>query len=185
MYSDIFSSKPPTYYVPPTRGVKVMHYTLLASFFLGIVFLAEEIDSLDNTINGLSFFFISVLTGIISGLVFALLVDFLSPVYKLSRDFSKALYLGSVMAFGIMIPPSACFINRYWAASDTKPVHFKISRKDTDSKHSSFFVFVTVDHDDQRFTVPRGYYERMTVGMVTTFYIKHGALSYDFVMRFE
>jgi len=163
---------------------KFIYYFAMTLFSSALVFEFFEIRVIENTINGMAFFWKSAFVGIaIATLLTIILKSTKSTVYdESSRRYS--VHFGLFFGFFLLIPAVASFINHYYSDKKEDCKAYKIESKSSGNETYSLYI-KTIDDPVESFKVSRGLYDRVVEGEQVILCIKKGKLGYDFVEKFK
>lgn len=154
-------------------------------FFCGAIAMIFETNKIDNTINGLNFFFVSGATGIFIALLSMRLIKRISKTMFDDSIRRYTVFLGLPMAFLMLFPAMASFINRQFAQKEIHSRKVIVQSKGTDSRNRQCYLFCDIENHNERFVAGRAFYETVIEGSEIELCVQKGGLGYEFVRDFK
>ena len=144
-----------------------------------------ETKKIDNTINGLAFFWICGVIGIIVSFLTMLLISRASKTIYNDSTRRYTVFLGLPLGFLMLFPGTLNFANRQYAKTEIYEVRVKVNRKSTDSKGRAKYLFCTINNNEERFDVGNTIYENTQESGEIKLHLQKGLFGFEIVKEFE
>lgn len=148
------------------------------SSFFGILFF----DDIDNTIDGIRFFFRFATGGIFLAIPFYILINWLVPELRTAKKIDKVrqsqLY-GLFIGFFFLTPAIAIHINRTHLDVDENIGKYIVLKKSRGSRNRGNYVFVKINNEEERIVVSDKYWKSVQEGDSILLNIQKGYFGYD------
>ncbi|EHQ30215.1 hypothetical protein [Mucilaginibacter paludis] len=185
LIDDFFPLNTPSNYYNDPLTQRVISTLAICLVMGGLAFLITEINNIDNTLRGAAMFWKFCVGGITAGIILTILAQRKYLQIKRSSNLRFIVCFGLILGMFTFAPATASLINRKYASPQVITLPFKVNSKSTDSKHSEYYIFVDVNNNEERFIVDQEFYNQLKIGQIVIFSIRHGALGYDFVVKFK
>lgn len=150
-------------------------------FYCGAIAMIFETNKIDNTINGLNFFFVSGATGIFIALLSMRLIKRISKTMYDDSTRRYTVFLGLPLAFLMLFPAMGSFVNRQFAQKEIDCRKVIVESKGTDSRNRQCYLFCDIGNRNERFVAGRAFYETVIEGSEIELCVQKGGLGYEFV----
>lgn len=164
---------------------KVINKISTTVFFIGMMSIIFQSRKINNTIDGLKFFWIFSLFGLI---LFISLIIYLklwhSPVFA-DRNRRFSVIFGFLFGLFTLIPAIAIFINDKFSNSAIVRKELIINRKSFGgAKAVEYYIYCDYNGDNNRFVIKKTLWDLLKENQIVDVNIKRGYLGYDFVSEF-
>ena len=169
---------------PASTTLKIVAYMCLAiglSSFWGIA----QFHHIDNTRNGVGFFFLFAALGLLLCIPFYVLIFRTVPDLKHGKRVSKqwtSNLFGLGMGFFFLTPAIASYINRTHLVSTDDCREYKIISKGSSSgRYHEYYLFVQIDNDEERLTLFKTLWETFNEGQSIRLCLQKGILGFEYI----
>ncbi|PSL24996.1 hypothetical protein [Chitinophaga ginsengisoli] len=168
---------------PASLALKIVTYLCL---LIGIssLWAISEFSHIDNTRNGVVFFFLFAFLGLILSILFYILIYKTVPDFKKDRKVNKqwsnlfALGLG----FFFLTPGIASYINRSYGIDQEKCSYNTIIRRSSSGgRYPEYYLFVLIDNYEERLTVFKSYWGSVKEGYAVRICLQKGILGFEYI----
>lgn len=169
---------------PASTVLKIVAYLCLAiglSSFWGIA----QFRHIDNTRNGVGFFFLFAFLGLLLCIPFYILIYRTVPDLKKGKKISKqwtSNLLGLGLGFFFLTPAIASYVNRTNLVKVNDCREYKIIRKGSSGgRYHEYYFFVEIDGDEERLTVFKPFWETLEEGQNIRLCLQKGLLGFEHI----
>jgi hypothetical protein len=165
------------------RDEKVLNGLLLAALFISGLVLMREGPHFDNVIDGWPFFTSAFFAGTLIGFLCWTYTFGVAPALKLSGAYRQPWLAALVL--GLVATATASYINRTFAAPTDRAITAEIDSIDEGKGNRWHVTVKTPDGRYQRYLISKEAADALKQGRMVRMSIAHGALGFDFIVRFE
>ncbi|MFN8250773.1 MAG: hypothetical protein U0V75_02735 [Ferruginibacter sp.] len=169
---------------PASTTLKVVAFICLTiglSSFWGIA----QFHHIDNTRNGVGFFFLFAVLGLLLCIPFYILIYKTIPDLKQDKRVSKqwtSNLFGLGMGFFFLTPAIASYINRTHLVGSNDCKEYKIIRKGSSGgRYHEYYLFVQIDNDEERLTIFKPLWETFNERQGIRLCLEKGILGFDYI----
>jgi len=168
---------------PASLAMKIV---LCLCILIGISSLwgVSEFRHIDNTRNGVAFFFLFALLGLILSIPFYILIYKTVPDFKKGRKVNKqwSNFFGLGIGFFFLTPGVASNINRCHLVDQQKCSYNSIIRKGSSGgQYREYYLYVLIDNYEERLTVFKSYWDGVEQGQTIRICLQKGILGFEYI----
>lgn len=167
-----------------STALKIVAYLCLAIGLLSFWGIAQ-FHHIDNTRNGVQFFFLFAFLGLILCIPFYVIIYRTIPDLKEGKKISKqwtSNLFGLGMGFFFLTPAIASYINRTHLVKVDNCQEYKIIRKGSSGgRYHEYYFFVLIDNDEERLTVFKPFWETLEEGQNIRLCLEKGILGFEYI----
>jgi len=169
---------------PASTVLKIVANTCFSIGLLSF-FGITQFRHLDNTRNGVGFFFLFAVLGLLLSIPFYIIIYKTVPDLKNGMDMSKqwtSNLFGLGWDFFFLTPAVASYINRNHLVEVEKCQEYAIIRKDSlEGRYHEYYFFVQIDNYEERLTVFKPFWETLKEGQNIRLCLQKGLLGFEYI----
>ncbi|MFC4233059.1 hypothetical protein ACFOW1_14250 [Parasediminibacterium paludis] len=167
--------------IPASIQLKIVNIICVIigiSSFFGFLFF----DDIDNTVDGIRFFFRFAIGGFFLATPLYVLMNWIVPELRSGKKIDKtrkSQLFGLFIGFAILTPAIAIHINRTHLDENSNIRKYLILTKSRGSRNRGNYIFVKINNEKERIVVSEEYWKSVQKGDSILLNIQKGYFGYD------